>query len=124
MLCVSHVSRGSNSVRENPGVLEKASPYREEEWKKGTVEPGRAVYSKGESIVFMFNYTSPTLEVKAILEHSEPERLVTLSIGNSGFPFEPLMAKPRYQALLKKIDKFIKDTGIAVEEVQEEEHPN
>ncbi|MDB4766128.1 hypothetical protein OAG71_00425 [bacterium] len=95
--------------------FEDANRFTEAEWKQKKDEENRVVFAKGKSVAFTFNYESSVLEIRTIVDYSEDERIITVSVGNSGFPFEAKVAKPRYQELLNKIDTWIMDSEIGVE---------
>jgi hypothetical protein len=57
--------------------------------------------------------------VRSIVAYSEADGTITVSVGNSGFPFEPLLSKPRYEKLLEEVNAFIVDEGIAVKRSEE-----
>ena len=59
----------------------------------------RAVFAKGKSLAFTFDYEFSVLEVRSIIAYSEADGTITVSVGKSGFPFEAKLAKPRYQEL-------------------------
>jgi len=92
--------------------FQDAKRYTEEKWKQGKNDDTKAVFSKGKSLAFTFDYGSSVLEVRSIVDYSENDEQIIVSVGNSGFPFEAQLAKPRYQELLNKIDTWIKDSGI------------
>ncbi len=98
--------------------FEDAGRYTEEKWKQKKADDTKAVFAKGESVAFTFDYESPVLEVRSIIDYSEPDGTITVSVGNSGFPFEARLAKPRYQELLIKIDAYIREQGIEVKPEQ------
>jgi len=62
-------------------------------------------YKKGKQVCLTLDYNSDSLEVKAYLE--EDGQNVIVSIGNSGFPFEPLMAKARYEEIANKLTSYV-----------------
>lgn len=94
--------------------FEDAGRYTEEQWKQKKADDTKAVFAKGKSIAFTFDYESPVLEVRCIIDYSDEDGTITVSVGNSGFPFEAKIAKPRYQKLLNKIDAYIKEQKIEV----------
>jgi hypothetical protein len=50
-------------------------------------------YKQGKQVAFTFAYESNSLEVKVWIEEADDG--VVISVGNSGFPFEPMLAKKR-----------------------------
>ena len=99
--------------------FEDAGRYTEEQWKQKKADDTKAVFAKGKSIAFTFDYESSVLEVRSIIDYSEADGTITVSVGNSGFPFEAKLAKPRYQELLNKIDAYIKEQGIKVKPIEQ-----
>jgi len=91
----------------------------ENQWKKRNADDTKAVFTAGKSFLFTFDYESSALEVRSIVAYSEADGTITVSVGNSGFPFEPLLSKPRYEKLLEKVNAFIVDEGIAVKRSEE-----
>ena len=89
---------------------EKANPF-EEDWRKHTKSDDKVVFKKGATISLTFHYSGPIPEVQVIFEYDEQRKEMELSAGNSGFPFEPLLSKKRYLALLEKIHSFIVESG-------------
>lgn len=92
--------------------FEFAMRYTEEKWKQKKGEATTAVFAKGKSLAFTFDYRSPVLEMRSIIDYSESDGTITISVGNSSFPFEARLAKPRYQELLAKIDTYIREQGV------------
>lgn len=95
---VSHHYRGNKQVF--PPILqffEDTNRYGE----------SKAIFAKGKSFVFTFDYEAPELEVRAIVRYCEKDGTITVSVGNSGLPFEVKRSKPRYQRLLNQIDTYI-----------------
>ena len=88
--------------------FEDAGRYTEHQWKQKEAGETKAVFAKGKSVAFTFDYESSVLEVRSIIDYSEADGTITVSVGNSGFPFEARLAKPRYQELLSEIDAYIK----------------
>ena len=99
--------------------FEDAGRYTEEQWKQKKADETEVVFAKGKSVAFTFDYQSPILEVRCIVEYSDEDGTITVGVGNSGFPFEAKWAKPRYQKLLNKIDAYIKEQGIDVKPIEQ-----
>ncbi len=99
--------------------FEDAGRYTEDQWKQKKADETKVVFAKGKSVAFTFDYESSVLEVRSIIHYSEPDGTITVSVGNSGFPFEARLAKPRYQELLNKIDTYIKEQAIEVKPMEE-----
>ena len=83
-----------------------ANPF-ENDWRESTKLNDKVIFKKGASICPTFTYSGPILEVKAIFKFDSTKQLMTVSVGNSGFPFEPLMSKQRYISLMENIHKFL-----------------
>lgn len=67
-------------------------------------------YTRGAGLAFEFNYNSESLQMNVILKRLNNEH-VEIKVGNSGFPFEPLMMKKRFKSNLKKIIHEISENG-------------
>ncbi|MBV7327999.1 hypothetical protein KFU94_07010 [Chloroflexi bacterium TSY] len=84
----------------------------EERWRQVKADETRVIFAKGKSVAFTFDYQSEILEVRSRIDYTEPDGLITVSVGNSGFPFEARLAKSRYQMLLNKIDAYLTEQAI------------
>lgn len=84
--------------------FEEYNRLAEREWSKKS-EQSKVIYKMGKQVVLTFDYESNSAEVKAIVEVINNE--VVVSVGNSGFPFEPLLSRPRYQTIADKIESFV-----------------
>ena len=89
---------------------EKANTF-EDDWRKHTKSDDKVVFKKGAAIALTFHYSRPIAEVQVFFEYDEQSEEMKLSVGNSGFPFEPLLSKKRYLVLLEKIHSFIVESG-------------
>ncbi len=117
---VSNTYRGDQQAFQRiQQYFEDAGRYTEEKWKQKKADDTKAVFAKGKSVAFTFDYQSSVLEVRSIIDYSEPDGTITVSVGNSGFPFEARLAKPRYQELLNKIDAYIREQGIEVKPIEQ-----
>lgn len=83
----------------------------EKDWKRVPKSDNRVIFLKGAPIDLTFDYTATHLEVQVIFEFEEERSRLKLSVGDTGFPFEPLLAKKRYVRLLEGIDRFLLATG-------------
>lgn len=92
-----------------------AARYTEEAWEQVRDDESEAVFKKGTEVALTFDYRSPTLEVRALINFDADEETITVTVGNRGFPGEVHLARARYQTLLDKIDGYITAQGIAVE---------
>ena len=117
---VSNTYRGDQRAFQRiQQYFEDAGRYTEEKWRQKKTDDTKAVYAKGKKVALSFDYQSPALEVRSIIDYSEPDGTIMVSVGNSGFPFEARLAKPRFQALLNKIDAYIRDQGIEVKPIEQ-----
>jgi len=89
---------------------EQANTF-EADWRRFTKTDDKVVFKKGASVALTFDYSGSKLEVQVIFEYDQDERQLKLSVGNWGFPFEPLMSKTRYLELLESIHSFVIETG-------------
>lgn len=62
------------------------------------------LYKRGAALVLEFDYSAEAIEMQVFLEVVGHE--LEIRVGNWGFPFEPLMMKPRFQ---KNLDRFVKE---------------
>ncbi|MHA7879226.1 MAG: hypothetical protein ACX931_05530 [Saccharospirillum sp.] len=69
----------------------------------------RFLYKRGAPIALEFNYDSEAIEVQVILERAGDQ--LKISVGNWGFPFEPLMMKGRFERTVVGIAAEITDHG-------------
>jgi len=83
----------------------------EDDWRRFTNSGDKVVFKKGSAVSLTFDYSGTKLEVHVIFEHDPELSQMKLSVGNWGFPFEPLMSKTRYLELLENIHGFIVETG-------------
>ena len=74
------------------------------------ISPSKFLYKRGASLALEFNYDSEAIEMQVILEKSGKD--LRISVGNWGFPFEPLMMKRRFQRNLSLIVEAIRSNGI------------
>lgn len=117
---VSNTYRGNQEAFQRiQQYFEDAGRYTEEKWRQKKTDHTTAVYAKGQKVALTFDFQSPVLEVRSIIDYSEPDGTIMVSVGNSGFPFEARLARPRFQALLNKIDAYIRDQGIEVKPIEQ-----
>lgn len=113
---VSRTYRGDRDAFERiQNYFSEVARLTEDAWVQVRDEETEAVFKKGTEVAFTFDYRSPTLEVRSIITHDTSAETITVTVGNKGFPGEVHMAKPRYQALLDKIDEYVTSNGIATE---------
>lgn len=84
--------------------FEQANRFPGADWQKFSSSRGSG-YRQGRQLALTLDYESDSLEVKAYIEESESE--VVVSIGNSGFPFEPMLAKSRYEDIANKLNRHV-----------------
>lgn len=70
----------------------------------------RFVFKRGASLALEFDYNSEAIEMQVILE--KLENSLKISVGNWGFPFEPLLMKKRFQKNLESISEQIISKGV------------
>ena len=91
---------------------ERANPF-ERDWRRVEETAKRVVFKKGAAVSATADYDGPVAEVQAVFELDTDQKTLTLTVGNRGFPFEPLLAKKRYQRLLERIGQFLEASGAA-----------
>ena len=78
-------------------------------FKEKEISPSKFKYKRGASLALEFNYDSEAIEMQVMLEKVGKDLCV--SVGNWGFPFEPLMMKRRFQRNLSLIVEAIRSNG-------------
>jgi len=73
------------------------------------INPRKWLYKRGAAIGLEFNYDSEAIQMQVVLE--EIDDSLKVSVGNWGFPFEPLMMKKRFKKNLAKIVNQISISG-------------
>ncbi|MEH6596695.1 MAG: hypothetical protein V7736_14240 [Colwellia polaris] len=76
-------------------------------------------YKRGAALAFEFNYSSEAIEMEVILEVIGNQ--LRISVGNWGFPFEPLLMKKRFKKNLDIIVKQLSQNGCLEEKIDESE---
>jgi hypothetical protein len=66
-------------------------------------------YKRGAGLALEFNYDSESNEMHVVLEHIDDQ--LKISVGNWGFPFEPLLMKKRFQKNLELLVSQITQNG-------------
>lgn len=74
-------------------------------------------YKRGAPVALEFDYNSEAIEIQILLKDLGETLLV--SVGNWGFPFEPLMSKKRYQATLARVVREIDRHGMLTHDAGE-----
>jgi hypothetical protein len=64
----------------------------------------KLVLTRGDSIVPTFDYDSEAIEMRVIIEKIGNEQL-KISVGNSGFPFEPLLMKKKF---IRNLESYVR----------------
>jgi len=78
----------------------------------------RYVFKRGAQFAFNFNYSSDSMAMNVFLDFL-PDRKLKIKVGNSGFPFEPLLMRKRFQKNLERYAKEIQYNGkLSVSEVE------
>ena len=67
------------------------------------------LYKRGAALALEFDYSAETIEMQVFLEVIGHE--LEIRVGNRGFPFEPLMMKPRFQKNLERYVNEISENG-------------
>ena len=67
-------------------------------------------YKRGKQVALSLDYDSNSLEVKAWIEEGSSEIIV--SVGNSGFPFEPMLAKKRFQKIADQLSDYVQGKSV------------
>lgn len=81
------------------------------------VNPKKWRFKRGAPVALEFDYNSEVIEIQVILEDLDDALVV--SVGNWGFPFEPLMSKKRYEATLERVVQQISENGILAHDAGE-----
>jgi len=76
-------------------------------------------YKRGAALAFEFNYSSEAIEMEVILEVVENQ--LRISVGNWGFPFEPLLMKKRFKKNLNTIVQQLSQNGCLDQNIEESE---
>lgn len=74
-------------------------------FKETRVSENKWKYTRGAGLALEFNYNSEAIQMQVFLERPNQESL-TISIGNWGFPFEPLLMKKRF---IKNLHQIVTD---------------
>lgn len=97
-------------------MFEDRSNVFEEDWEKRVKSDTKVVFKKRAPVALTFDYSGEKLEVQVVFEYDDQKHEMKLSVGNWGFPFEPLISKKRYLELVEKIHGAIIETGETIEE--------
>jgi hypothetical protein len=94
-------------------IPEDMKALRESFEKNGFVQkelsPNKWMFKRGAAFALEFNYNSEAIEMQVILEIVDGR--LKVSVGNWGFPFEPLMMKNRFRKNLEEIASQISTSG-------------
>lgn len=80
------------------------------EFSEKQINPNKWLYKRGAAFSLVFNYNSEVMEMQVILEKIDNQ--LQISVGNWGFPFEPLMMKKRFQKNLEEFVSQISKNGV------------
>lgn len=78
-------------------------------FREKTLKEGKWLYKRGAPLALEFDYNSEAIEMQVILEKLGNE--LKISVGNWGFPFEPLLMKQRFERNLSVIARQIESQG-------------
>jgi len=78
-------------------------------FRERTLNESKWLYKRGAPLALEFNYNSEAIEIQVILEKLGNE--LEISVGNWGFPFEPLLMKRRFERNLSVITDQIETQG-------------
>ena len=113
---VARTYRGDRQAFERiQAYFADAARYTEEAWEQVRDDESEAVFKKGSEVALTFDYRSPKLEVRSVINYDADDETITVTVGNRGFPGEVHLARARYRTLLDKIDEYITANGIAAE---------
>ena len=101
--------------------FEKYASSFEGGWKEVQISENKTIFKKGSEIALTFDYSGTKLEVQVHFEYIEEAGYMKVSVGNTGFPFEPLLSKSRYSQLLEELHEFI-HTECALDLANPDEH--
>lgn len=62
-------------------------------------------FRRGARLLFTFDYAGGRGEVQARLRFDPYRERMTLSVGNTGFPFEAMLSRPKYERVLEQVDQ-------------------
>jgi len=74
------------------------------------ISQNKYLFKRGAALALEFNYNSDAIEMQVILEKKENH--LKISVGNWGFPFEPLLMKNRFQSNLEAIVEQINSNSV------------
>lgn len=74
------------------------------------VTANKWLYKRGAPVALEFDYGSEAIQIQVILEHIGKD--LSISVGNWGFPFEPLLMKPRFKRQLASIVEQVNLNGV------------
>ena len=94
--------------------FESKANFLEADWQRSNKTFDKVIFKKGKSIALTFDYSKPDLEVQAVFKFDPDKNEIIVSVGNWGFPFEPLLSKKRYTEILEKIKGSIINPEIAL----------
>lgn len=99
----------SQSVSAPEDIDKLRASFVENGFREKLLGESKWLYKRGASVALEFNYRSEAIEMQVILEKIG-DRL-KISVGNWGFPFEPLLMKPRFLSNLSDFAAQIETAG-------------
>ena len=100
------------SFKQVVSAFQKQAKMARKPWKKIIKSDDKVLFKQGCPVGLTFNYSGDHLEIQAIFEFDEKRQQMTLSVGNWGFPPEPLLSKRRYIKKLGEISHFVEQTQL------------
>lgn len=97
----------SDEFLQTLSAFERSAGRFEGNWKQVQISDTKTIYKKGSQVCLTFDYSGSKLEVQVHFEYIEETGYMKVSVGNTGFPFEPLLSKSRYSKLLEELHEFI-----------------
>lgn len=84
--------------------------FRDNGFREKEISDNKWLYKRGSPVALEFDYSSEAIEVQVILELFGEH--MSINIGNWGFPFEPLLMKPRFRRQLVTIVEQVNSNGV------------
>ena len=95
-------------------LFEKRAETLGQVWNEEPETRNRIFFTKGDKVAFTLDYQSERLAIEVVYEYFPVQRQLRVAVGNWGFPFEPLLSKPRYLRLLSELCRDLESSDIGV----------